>query len=98
MAIGVVVVVALAFDVTKVKEAKNELQKALREIKTLRKILPICSYCKKIRNDEDYWQTVENYISMHTDAKFSPSICPACYDARVELPAGQSNENPTDAD
>ncbi len=61
-----------------------ELQLALAEVKTLQEILPICSYCKKIRNDENYWETVEAYLSVHTNAKFSHSICPHCYEHEIE--------------
>ena len=49
-----------------------------RRIETLRGIVPICSYCKQIRDDKGYWNKVEEYVSQHTDAKFSHSICPAC--------------------
>lgn len=55
-----------------------ELQAALDEITSLREILPICSYCKDIRNDEGYWERVDAYISRHTQVDFSHSICPAC--------------------
>nr|WP_321465299.1 response regulator [uncultured Desulfobulbus sp.] len=54
------------------------LEKALNEIKSLKDILPICSYCKKIRDDEGYWKQVEDYISTHTDTRFSHGICPEC--------------------
>ena len=56
----------------------NDLQSALAEIKELRGIFPICSNCKKIRDDEGYWQQVENYITDRTNAQFSHSICPEC--------------------
>jgi DNA-binding response OmpR family regulator len=56
-----------------------ELQDALAQIKSLRGLLPICMYCKKIRNDKQYWQQVEGYISEHSEAKFSHGICPDCY-------------------
>lgn len=56
----------------------NELKKRLAEIKTLSDMLPICSYCKKIRNDKGYWEMVETYISRHTDTLFSHSVCPEC--------------------
>jgi len=56
-----------------------ELQDALAQIKTLRGLLPICMYCKKIRDDKQYWQQVEGFISEHTEAQFSHSICPDCY-------------------
>jgi PAS domain S-box-containing protein len=62
----------------------SELRAALAEVKTLQEILPICAYCKKIRDDEDYWQSVEGYISMHTNATFSHGICPTCYRNEVE--------------
>jgi len=57
---------------------KEELEKALAEIKTLRGILPICSHCKKIRDDEGYWNQMELYISKHSEAEFSHGICPKC--------------------
>jgi len=56
-----------------------ELQDALAQIKTLRGLLPICMYCKKIRDDKQYWQQVEGFISEHSEAQFSHSICPDCY-------------------
>lgn len=56
-----------------------ELQAALAEIKELRGFLPICSSCKKIRDDAGYWLQVEEYIEDRTDARFSHSICPECY-------------------
>jgi hypothetical protein len=42
-------------------------------------MLPICSYCKRIRGDDQYWQQVEGYIADHSEAQFSHGICPACY-------------------
>lgn len=56
----------------------GELQKALNEIKTLRGILPICSYCKQIRDDKGYWNQIEAYIEDHSHVDFSHSICPKC--------------------
>lgn len=55
-----------------------ELRSALREIQTLSGLLPICSRCKKIRDDQGYWQQIEQYISAHSKAQFSHSICPVC--------------------
>jgi hypothetical protein len=60
------------------------LQAALAEVKTIREILPICSYCRKIRDDEHSWHTVESYISRHTKSQFSHSICPSCMATEVE--------------
>lgn len=56
----------------------EELNRALGQIKTLRGIVPICSSCKKIRDDEGYWQQVEVYVRNHTEAEFSHGICPSC--------------------
>ena len=57
---------------------RNELQKALSEIKTLSGLLPICASCKKIRDDKGYWNQIELYIRDHTEAEFSHSLCPNC--------------------
>ena len=56
----------------------DRLEKAYREIKTLRGIIPICASCKKVRNDDGFWQQVEAYISDHSDVLFSHAICPEC--------------------
>ena len=55
-----------------------ELAKALAEVKILRGIIPICSFCKNIRDDEGFWQQVEVYVQHHSEAAFSHSICPEC--------------------
>jgi sigma-B regulation protein RsbU (phosphoserine phosphatase) len=60
-------------------ERVKELEEALEKVKQLRGMLPICSYCTKVRDDQDYWQKVEDYFSEHTDVQFSHSICPDCY-------------------
>lgn len=62
----------------------EELQEVLNNVKELRGLLPICSYCKKIRNDGNYWERLESYLSSHTHAQFSHSICPDCYDSVVK--------------
>jgi DNA-binding response OmpR family regulator len=56
----------------------TELQRALASVKQLSGLLPICSYCKRIRNDGDYWQQLEAFVSEHTNAEFSHGICPHC--------------------
>ena len=56
----------------------EELQGALTQIKSLRGIVPICASCKKIRDDNGYWRQVEAYVSAHSQAQFSHSLCPAC--------------------
>jgi DNA-binding response OmpR family regulator len=55
-----------------------ELERALADIKTLRGILPICMHCKKIRDDQGYWNQVEIYVRDHTEAEFSHGLCPDC--------------------
>lgn len=79
------VIYGVARDITESKQAEaereylvRELRGALAEVKTLRQILPICSYCKRIRDDENYWHTVENYFSKHSAARFSHGVCPSC--------------------
>jgi len=58
----------------------QELERAAAQIKTLSGIVPICSHCKRIRNDAGYWDQVETYITAHSDALFSHGICPLCMD------------------
>jgi CheY-like chemotaxis protein len=55
-----------------------DLQDALAHVKMLKGLLPICAWCKKIRNDRGYWQELETYIHEHSDAEFSHGICPDC--------------------
>ena len=78
--------------------ANQELTQALSEVKILRGILPICCYCKKIRDDKDYWQSVEKYISLHTDARFSHGVCPTCFEIHVkpQLTELKRPENPSE--
>jgi len=56
----------------------GELGKALAEVRQLRGILPICSYCKKIRNDSGSWQQIELYVGNHSEVEFSHGLCPDC--------------------
>lgn len=59
-------------------KTNEELREAANNLKTLSGLLPICAYCKKIRNDEGYWNQIEHYIKEHSDATFSHGICPEC--------------------
>jgi hypothetical protein len=61
-----------------VEERTRELQDAITQVRTLSGLLPICSHCKKIRDDKGYWNSLEKYIYEHTDASLSHSICPEC--------------------
>ena len=58
--------------------------------------MPICSYCKKIRDDQNYWQQVESYVGKHSDAKFSHSICPQCYEEIVKPQMVQLGVDPNE--
>jgi sigma-B regulation protein RsbU (phosphoserine phosphatase) len=82
----------------KLADRVQELEAAITRVKQLHGLLPICSYCKKIRDDKNYWQRVEEYVSSHSDVQFSHGVCPQCYeqilapqlqalrDARTEQP------------
>jgi two-component system CheB/CheR fusion protein len=65
-------------DITERKRAQDKLKKAMDDIRTLRGIIPICASCKKVRDDQGYWNQVEVYVSNHTEAEFSHGICPEC--------------------
>ena len=58
----------------------GQLEEALANVKQLQGLLPICSYCKKIRRDGSYWQPLETYLSEHSEAEFSHGICPECFE------------------
>ena len=62
----------------------QELETALGQVKQLKGLLPICSYCKAVRDDKNYWQRVETYIAAHSEARFSHGICPDCWKDVVE--------------
>jgi hypothetical protein len=62
----------------------KELEAAQAQIKTLQGIIPICSYCKKIRDDKQYWQQVETYVADRSHAHFSHAVCPDCYKKHVQ--------------
>ena len=76
----------------------GELERAMAGVKQLQGLLPICCYCKKIRDDQNYWQQVEGYISKHSEAQFSHGVCPDCFEkivkpemARSSLPGSPSH-------
>lgn len=62
-----------------IKERNERLQIKEEEIRSLRGVIPICSYCHNIRNDEGAWDRLEEYIARHTDAQFSHGVCPQCF-------------------
>ena len=105
-------VLALIRNITKRKRAEaererllNELQDAIRNVKRLSGLLPICSACKKIRDDKGYWKQVEDYVHEHSDADFTHSLCPECVgrlypnfaERRRASEAEQASDDPPDA-
>jgi response regulator RpfG family c-di-GMP phosphodiesterase len=67
-------------------ERVAELQEALSQVKQLSGLLPICSYCKRIRSDDDYWEQIDSFVSQHSEAEFSHGVCPSCFEtARAEF-------------
>lgn len=90
------VIYSVARDVTARKQADaerdalvGELQAALTEVQALQDILPICSSCRRVRDDEDYWQSVESYVSRRMRTRFSHGICPSCYESEVAAVLGE---------
>jgi hypothetical protein len=79
------VILSLFYDITERQQAENErarliaeLQKALSEVKVLSGMIPICSSCKKVRDDKGFWNQIESYIESHSAAEFSHGMCPEC--------------------
>jgi len=80
-----------AEDITTIKVAQferesliNKLETSLQEIKTLKGLISICSYCKVIRNEEGTWEMLESYLSNHSDAQFSHGTCPDCLEKELD--------------
>ena len=55
------------------------------QIRQLKELIPICMYCKRVRDDQDYWQQVESYIHAHTGSNFSHGICPECFNKQIGI-------------
>jgi phosphoserine phosphatase RsbU/P len=68
----------------KLADRVTELERAIAHVTRLQGLLPICTYCKKIRNDRNYWQQVESYVGEHSDARFSHGICPDCHSTHIK--------------
>ncbi len=69
-------------------ERARELQAATHSLTKLRTLIPICSYCKKIRSDQDYWEQLEDYLSTQTELEFSHGVCPHCYEKAMKQVTG----------
>jgi DNA-binding response OmpR family regulator len=81
--------VAVGYRVNALQKALSdnilELRRTLDRVKQLEGIIPICAYCKKIRDDQDDWNQLEQYISDHSEARFSHGICPHCAEEQLEI-------------
>jgi hypothetical protein len=95
---GSPLILSVVLDISQRKQDERErenlikdLQQALEDVKSLGGLLPICSHCKKIRDDQGYWQQVEKFIAEHSLAKFSHGICPDC--AEIYFP-GMGKKKP----
>ncbi len=62
----------------RLSERVHELEDALADVKQLRGLLPICAWCRRVRDDKDYWQNIETYLTNHSDAEVTHGICPEC--------------------
>jgi HAMP domain-containing protein len=80
------------------EELVKELQEALSKIKTLEGMIPICAWCKKVRDDKGYWQQVEVYVSRHTKADFSHGMCPDCYKKSAQELNDESEDETVEKD
>ena len=89
----IAVLSTLAYMTAMASQEKRTLQK---QVRILSGLLPICMFCKKIRDDQENWQVLEVYIMRHSEANFSHSLCPSCmqehYGQYIKLPAGTSEE------
>ena len=74
-------------------EQNARLELALSDVKKLSGLLPICAFCKKIRNDKGYWQQIELYIHEHSEADFTHGICPDCLQRLYPEYANEQDEN-----
>jgi PAS domain S-box-containing protein len=84
-------VVGVVRDITERKRAEQErerlveeLRQALLQVRRLEEYLPICSYCKRVQNDENYWSQIETYITQRTGSKWSHKVCPECASKLVQ--------------
>jgi len=72
----------------------SELEQALSRVRQLQGLLPICAYCKRIRDDQNYWNQVETYIAEHLDIRFSHGICPSCLETVMKAEEAQTGSTP----
>jgi DNA-binding response OmpR family regulator len=71
-----------------------ELEEALSDVRTLQGLLPICAWCKMVRNEANYWEQLDSYVTSHTDVALTHSICPDCMGRMMDEPVAQSTTQP----
>ena len=76
---------ASTVSISRFRKIVSELRTALDDVKTLSGLLPVCAWCKQIRDDTGYWSGLEAYITKHSDARFTHGICPECLSAEDEV-------------
>ncbi|HTD87961.1 MAG TPA: response regulator [Candidatus Binatia bacterium] len=80
---------------TALADRLHHLEEAMARVKQLQGLLPICCYCKKVRDDKNYWHQVENYVARHIEVRFSHGVCPDCMDRlRKDLALPPHAQNP----
>ena len=77
---------------TELSVMNQELQQVVEEVHRLQGLLPICSYCKKVRDDQNYWHQIESYIAQNSDVIFSHSLCPDCFAKEMQMAQTQSTD------
>jgi hypothetical protein len=75
------------------EEQEASLQKAIASVKTLRGLIPVCAWCKKIRDDRGYWNEVEAYVAAHSEADFTHGVCPDCTVKLVERARSRAKDD-----
>lgn len=75
-------------DLLQLQAMNEKITKAMAEIRYLEGILPMCTFCRKIRNDENHWVSLESYIAKHSNAQISHGMCPSCYRKHYGDPDG----------
>ena len=93
-------IIQITSDITDRKQTEEErirliqeLQESLAKVNTLSGLLPICAWCKKLRDDKGYWKSVEEYISAHTGAEFTHGMCPECFNRIMDEENSKENNN-----
>ena len=76
------------------RRVSNQLAEALEHVKTLHGMLPICAWCKRIRDDHGYWSQAEAYVKQHSDAEFTHGICPECLEKVRPSPVARAGRMP----